>query len=233
MPSKTAQDRASLCSFLFDDGRQCRMLKKNKTSQFCYFHQRYADEIDDAIEAGQQIASCLTSDFVSNCSINAALSRIFISVARGDYDVKTARTLAYLAQLMSRTLLGAKKELVLSVGLDNMNRVVEYCLSRVNENFRRPHANPLHPNPNRRPPNQPPPKPNPHPAPSSTFLSALCVSALDISVDFNRYHTPSLRVGLGFFSSAPIKVQITSSGMHPMPLPRIKYQQWLFYSSPW
>ena len=147
MPSKTAQDRASLCSFLFADGRQCRMLKKNKTSQFCYFHQRHADEIDDAIEAGQQIASCLTSDFVSNCSLNASLSRLYISVARGDYDVKTARTLAYLAQLMSKTLPGAKHELALSVGHDNMNRIVEYCLGRVNENFRRPQPQPAPPAP--------------------------------------------------------------------------------------
>jgi hypothetical protein len=142
MSSKTAQDRASLCSFLFADGRQCRMLKKNKTSPFCYFHQRYADEIDDAIEAGQQIASCLTSDFVTDCSLTAALSRTFISVARGDYDVKTARTLAYLAQLMAKTLPGARQELALSVGHDNMNRVVEYCLSRVNENFRPPKTQP-------------------------------------------------------------------------------------------
>jgi hypothetical protein len=138
MPSKTAQDRVSLCSFLFADGRQCRMLKKNKTSPFCYFHQHHADLVDDAIEAGQQIASCLTSDFVTDCSLTAALSRTFISVARGDYDLKTARTLAYLAQLMSRTLSGARKELALSVGRDNMNRVVEYCLARVNENFRPP-----------------------------------------------------------------------------------------------
>jgi hypothetical protein len=53
MSSKTAWDRASLCSFLFADGRQCRMLKKNKSSEFCYFHQQYADQIDDAIEAGK------------------------------------------------------------------------------------------------------------------------------------------------------------------------------------
>ena len=143
MPSKTDQDRASLCSFLFADGRQCRMLKKNKAPEFCYFHQLHADQVADAIEAGEQIASCLTSDFVTDCSLTAALSRTFISVARGDYDIRIARTLAYLAQLMSKTLPGARQELALSVGHDNMNRVGEYCLSRVNENFRPPKTQPL------------------------------------------------------------------------------------------
>jgi hypothetical protein len=145
MPSKPARDRASLCSFLFADGRQCRMLKKNKTSPFCYFHQHNADVVDDTIRAGEHISSCLTADFVSNCSLTAALCRTFISVARGDYDLKTARTLAYLAQLMAKTLPGAKHELALSVGRDNMDRVVEYCLARVNENFRRPPSQPSAP----------------------------------------------------------------------------------------
>jgi len=143
MPSKTAQDRASLCSFLFADGRQCRMLKKNKTPEFCYFHQLLADQLADAIEAGEQIASCVTSDFVTDCSLTVALSRTFISVTRGDYDIRIARTLAYLAQLMSKTHPGARQELALSVGHDNMNRVVEYCLSRINENFRPPKTQPL------------------------------------------------------------------------------------------
>jgi hypothetical protein len=147
MPSKTAQDRPSLCSFHFADGRQCCMLKKNKTSNFCYFHQLHADQAADAIEAGEQIASCLTSDFVTDCSLTTALSRTFISVARGDYDIRTARTLAYLTQLMSKALPGARQELSLSVGHDNMIRVVEYCLARVNEQFRRPTRQPAPPAP--------------------------------------------------------------------------------------
>jgi hypothetical protein len=104
MPSKTTQDRASLCSFLFTDGRQFRMLKKNKCSEFCYFHQQHADQIDDAIEAGKKIASCLSAVFVTNSSLTASFSRFYFSVARGDFDIKTARTLAYLAQIMAKTL---------------------------------------------------------------------------------------------------------------------------------
>jgi hypothetical protein len=157
MPSKTAQDRASLCSFHFADGRQCRMLKKNKTSEFCYFHLLHADQVADAIEAGEQIASCLTSDFVTDCSLTSALSRTFISVACGDYDIRTARTLAYLAQLMSKALPGAREELSLSVGFENMNRVVEYCLAGVNEQFRRPTRQPA-----------PPPSKSQSPQPTTT-----------------------------------------------------------------
>jgi hypothetical protein len=136
MSSKTAQDRASLCSFLFADGRQCRMLKKNKSSEFCYFHQQHADQINDAIEAGQKIASCLSSDFVTNTSLTASLSRLYFSVARGDYDLKTARTLAYLAQIMAKTLPGAKQELSQSIGFKNLDQLVELCLAHVNPGFR-------------------------------------------------------------------------------------------------
>ena len=147
MSSKTAQDRASLCSFLFADGRQCRMLKKNKSSEFCYFHQQHADLIDDAIEAGQKIASCLSSDFVTNTSLTASLSRLYFSVARGDFDVKTARTLAYLAQIMAKTLPGAKQELSQSIGFKNLDKLVELCLAYVNPGFRLapPQPSPPHP----------------------------------------------------------------------------------------
>jgi hypothetical protein len=144
MSSKTAQDRASLCSFLFADGRQCRMLKKNKSSEFCYFHQRHADQIDDAIEAGKKIASCLSADFVTNTSLTAPLSRLYFSVARGDFDVKTARTLAYLAQIMAKTLPGAKHELSQSIGFKNLDQLVEVCLAHVNPQFR---LTPRQPNP--------------------------------------------------------------------------------------
>jgi len=156
MSSKTARDRRSLCSFLFADGRQCRMLRKNKTSSFCYFHQRRADDIDAAIEAGKNISSCLNGDFVTNCSLNATLSRLYFSVARGDFDVKTARTLAYLAQIMAKTLPAAKQELALSIGLNNMNQAVELCLAQVNPQFRR----------TPRPPSPPEPKPQ-SPQPTS------------------------------------------------------------------
>ena len=147
MSSKTAQDRASLCSFLFADGRQCRMLKKNKSSEFCYFHQQHADQINDAIEAGQKIASCLSSDFVTNTSLTASLSRLYFSVARGDFDVKTARTLAYLAQIMAKTLPGAKQELSQSIGFKNLDKLVELCLAYVNPGFRLapPQPSPPHP----------------------------------------------------------------------------------------
>ncbi len=147
MSSKTARDRASLCSFLFADGRQCRMLKKNKSSEFCYFHQQHADQINDDIEAGKKIASCLSSDFVTNTSLTASLSRLFFAVARGDFDVKTARTLAYLAQIMAKTLLGAKQELSQSIGFKNLDHLLELCLAQVNPGFRLspPQPSPPHP----------------------------------------------------------------------------------------
>src|SRR5271169_4909005 len=104
MSQKTAPDRASLCSFTYADGRQCRMLWRDKRSRLCLFHQEQANHAEAALQVGETITSCLTTDFVSSCSLNAALSRIFFFAARGDYDLKTARTLAYLAQIISKNI---------------------------------------------------------------------------------------------------------------------------------
>ncbi len=147
MPKKSTLDRGSLCTFSFADGRRCRMPRKDKHSQLCYVHQHQADIIDDAIAAGEKIASGLFTDFVSHTSLNSALIRLFISVALGDYDPKTARTLGYLAQIIARSIPDAKKELALSIGLNNMNTTVETCLARVNEHFRLPQLQPAPPQP--------------------------------------------------------------------------------------
>ena len=147
MSSKTTRDRASLCSFLFADGRQCRMLKKNKSSEFCHFHQLHADQIDDAIEAGKRIASCLPSDFVTNTSLTASLSRLYSSVAAGDFDIKTARTLAYLAQIMIQTIPGTHRELGQSIGWKNLDKLTEVCLTHVNPGFRLAPPQPAPPQP--------------------------------------------------------------------------------------
>jgi hypothetical protein len=123
------------------------MLKKNKSSEFCYFHQLHADQIDDAIEAGKKIASCLSSDFVTNTSLTASLSRLYFSVARGDDDVKTARTLAYLAQIMAKTIPGANRELAQSIGWKNLDQLIELCLAHVNPGFRLTPRQPAPPQP--------------------------------------------------------------------------------------
>jgi len=228
MPSKIAQDRASLCSFLFADGRQCRMLKKNKTSPFCYFHQHNADVVDDTIRAGEHISSCLTADFVSNCSLTAALCRTFISVARGDYDLKTARTLAYLAQLMAKTLPGAKHELALSGPTHGQNSAWSQARTRPLRRPRQhgPRSRVLPFSGQRK---FPPPARILRPTNSH---NPCCGRPLGGPSQPGAPHA-SLHVGLGFFSPIPENLQFTISGMHPMPLLRIKYQQWLFYSSPW
>jgi len=142
MSKKSTLDRASLCTFTFADGRQCRMPWTNKRSKLCYFHQQQADQVDIAIQAGEKITACLSNDFVTRTSLNAALSRLFISVALGDYDLKTAHTLGYLAQIISKSIPGAKQELASSIGYDGVEWVLDYCLDRVNKRFCRPPRQP-------------------------------------------------------------------------------------------
>jgi len=40
MSSNNSKDRASLCAFTFSDGRQCRMPRHSKKSQYCFGHER-------------------------------------------------------------------------------------------------------------------------------------------------------------------------------------------------
>jgi len=154
MSKKKPVDRASLCTFTFADGRQCRMLWTNQRSRVCYFHQQQADQVDIAIEAGEKIISGLYNDFVCHTSLNASLTRLFMSVALGDYDLKTAQTLGYLAQIIAKSIPQAEQELALSIGLNNMNSTVESCLAHVNEHFRHPPRQPDPPQPNSEPATQ-------------------------------------------------------------------------------
>jgi hypothetical protein len=93
-------DRASLCSFTFADGRRCRTPRQSGDLQFCSFHARKQAQAQAAEDIGRDARYFFSGRYLSACDLNAALGRVFVAVAHGDLKPKTASALAYLAQVM-------------------------------------------------------------------------------------------------------------------------------------
>jgi hypothetical protein len=108
MSTDSSNDRASLCSFTFTDGRQCRT-PRAAHPYLCVFHARKDAQALAAEAAGKDIAYHLSGAFVSACDLSSALGRLFSAVAQGQIKPKTASTLAYLAQSLVQTCPSPRK----------------------------------------------------------------------------------------------------------------------------
>ena len=111
MSANRSTARASLCSFTFTDGRQCRT-PRAAHPYLCTFHARKDAQALAAEAAGKDIAYHLSGAFVSACDLSSALGRLFSAVAQGQVKPKTASTLAYLAQSLVQTLPLARHEYI-------------------------------------------------------------------------------------------------------------------------
>src|SRR5712671_420497 len=117
MSTNRSNARASLCSFTFTDGRQCRA-PRAAHPYLCTFHARKDAQALAAEAAGKDIAYHLSGAFVSACDLSSALGRLFSAVAQGQVKPKTASTLAYLAQSLVQTLPLARHEYINAYGTD-------------------------------------------------------------------------------------------------------------------
>ena len=109
-PNTRRQDRASLCTFTFSDGRQCRIPRRTGHPYLCVFHAKKEAQALAGEQAGHDIASFLTGDYISACDVASALARLFSAVAQGHIKPKTAATLAYLGQTLVQTVKLAQHE---------------------------------------------------------------------------------------------------------------------------
>ena len=111
MSTNRSNARASLCSFTFTDGRQCRT-PRAAHPYLCIFHARKDAQALAPEAAGKDIAYHLSGAFVSAGDLSSALGRLFSAVAQGQVKPKTASTLAYLAQSLVQTLPLARHEYI-------------------------------------------------------------------------------------------------------------------------
>lgn len=114
----------SLCSFFFADGRQCRMPRRQGHPYLCTFHAHREARLLAAESAGEDIAGFLSGAYVSACDLNSALARLFVAVAQGHIQPKTASTLAYLGQTLVQALHLAQHEYINAFGTDSWRRTV-------------------------------------------------------------------------------------------------------------
>src|SRR5437899_3695225 len=128
------------CAFTFSNGHRCRMPRRQGHPYLCTFHARTEAQTLAADNVGQDIASYLSGAYISACDLNNALGRLFVAVAQGHINRKTAATLAYLAQSLVQTLHLAQHEYINASGTDS-------CRSTVRSSFPPPDPPPTTPSP--------------------------------------------------------------------------------------
>lgn len=118
MPSKDPSRKATSrkdsepdrCAFETSDGRRCRLPRSATHASLCIFHSREEQQLLEAQKLGSEIAAPISGDFLTATDINYVLGKLFTAVAQNRVPVRTAHTLAYVAQLMLLTLPSVKKE---------------------------------------------------------------------------------------------------------------------------
>jgi len=124
MSTNHSKDRANLCSFMFVDGRYCRIPRQAGNPYLCAFHARKEAQALAGQEAGKDIAYHLSGSFVSACDLSSALGRLFSAVAQGQIKPKTAATLAYLGQTLVQNLHLAQDEYINAFGTDTWRETI-------------------------------------------------------------------------------------------------------------
>src|SRR5882762_276470 len=163
MSTNRSKDRSSLCSFMFVDGRKCRIPRQLGHPYLCAFHARKDAQALAGEAAGKDIAYHLSGSFVSACDLSSALGRLFSAVAQGQVKPKTASTLAYLGQTLVQILPLAQDEYINAYDTDTWRETI-----RESHEQSAKHSAPATgdaPSPT------PEPKPEPAPAPTPATAS--------------------------------------------------------------
>src|SRR6266404_4025232 len=160
MSTNRSKDRSSLCSFMFVDGRHCRIPRQLGQPYLCAFHARKDAQALAGEAAGKDIAYHLSGSFVSACDLSSALGRLFSAVAQGQVKPKTASTLAYLGQTLVQILPLAQDEYINAYDTDTWRETIRTSHEQSADHFA-DHTDPA-----------PVAEPDPAPAQASTLDSA-------------------------------------------------------------
>jgi len=163
MSTNRSKDRSSLCSFMFVDGRHCRIPRQLGHPYLCAFHARKDAQALAGEAAGKDIAYHLSGSFVSACDLSSALGRLFSAVAQGQVKPKTASTLAYLGQTLVQILPLAQDEYINAYDTDTWRETI-----RTSHEQSADHTSP---DPQSPPAPEPEPDPAPDPAPTPAAAS--------------------------------------------------------------
>jgi hypothetical protein len=119
MSTLRSKDRASLCSFTFTDGRQCRTPRLSGHPRLCCFHARKEAQAQAAESIGHRVSYLFSGNYVSACDLSSALGHVFTGVTQGSIKRKNAATLAYVGQTMLNSIQAAEHEYVQAFGANS------------------------------------------------------------------------------------------------------------------
>jgi hypothetical protein len=113
MSNKTSGTRASSCAYTFSDGRQCRSLPHHN-SKYCLHHDRKLRRLREEESTAAFVAEPLESTFISESSLNSALSRLFSAIIDQRVSHKTAIQLINLSRILYKTIPRANQEFLMA-----------------------------------------------------------------------------------------------------------------------
>jgi hypothetical protein len=124
MPSLTAQDRAPLCLFSYEDGRRCRTPRTSRHPHFCFYHAQKESQSQAAEKLSEDLAYFFSGDYISANDLSTALSRLIPAVVRGEIKPRLARTLAYMFQIQLQAIHLSQREYVNAFGADGWRKAL-------------------------------------------------------------------------------------------------------------
>ena len=109
--SKSFSANDSRCRHFTREGRRCRLRILNPHSGLCFRHAGLMDQQSDAAESDLTAAfSGLLTEFNSASQIHDFLSKLVVLLAQNRISARRAAVLAYINQLLLRTLSAIEQE---------------------------------------------------------------------------------------------------------------------------
>ena len=110
MSSIRPQDRASLCTFTFADGRRCRMPLSSPHPRLCFDHARKEAKAHPADQADSDLSFFFSGDYVTAHDLSEAIARLLPDATHGQINRKTASSISCLSRTLLHTIQLAQHE---------------------------------------------------------------------------------------------------------------------------
>jgi hypothetical protein len=121
------QKSSSTCKFAFSDARSCAMPRWRKHRMYCLFHARQEQQLIDADQLGQELAT-FTGEFRTSTDLNRALGNLFKAVAHNRIPPRNAAVLAYIGQLLQQNISDVQYEITRIEGSEGLKDVLRQAL---------------------------------------------------------------------------------------------------------
>ena len=130
MSTTLPEDRASLCTFTFADGRRCLTPRSPRHLYLCTFHARKEAQAQAANQVGRDLSTYFSGNYLSACDLSSALGHLMSAVAQGHLKPKTAITLAYLSRTLLQSIQLSQHEYINAFGTDSWRQEIRSSFAK-------------------------------------------------------------------------------------------------------